>query len=26
VLWIRLPHQVDVEGVRYQIEARREAS
>jgi len=26
VLWVRLPHQDDVEGARYQVEARRKAS
>jgi len=26
VLWIRIPHQADVAGARYQVEARQEAS
>ncbi len=26
VLWVRLPHQAEVAGVRFQVEARREAS
>ncbi len=26
VLWVRLPHQADIEGVRYQVEARMEVS